>query len=77
MGSNVNVAIDVFDMSGRHLWTHNENGVSESSAYTVNWNLTLDNGVALQTGVYLYRVRIGSDGSSMTSKAKKLVVVRQ
>lgn len=77
MGSNVNVAIDVFDMSGRHLWTHSENGVSESSAYTVNWNLTLDNGAALQTGVYLYRVRISSDGSSMTSKAKKLVVVRQ
>lgn len=77
MGSNVNVAIDVFDMSGRLLWTHSENGVSEGSAYTVNWNLTLDNGAALQTGVYLYRVRIGSDGSSMTSKAKKLVVVRQ
>lgn len=77
MGSNINVAIDVFDMSGRHLWTHSENGVSEGSAYTVNWNLTLDNGAALQTGVYLYRVRIGSDGSSMTSKAKKLVVVRQ
>lgn len=77
MGSNVNVAIDVFDMSGRHLWTHSENGVSEGSAYTVNWNLTLDNGAALQTGVYLYRVRISSDGSSMTSKAKKLVVVRQ
>ena len=77
MGSNVNVAIDVFDMSGRHLWTHSENGVSEGSAYTVNWNLTLDNGAALQTGVYLYRVRIGSDGSAMTSKAKKLVVVRQ
>lgn len=77
MGSNVNVAIDVFDMSGRHLWTHSESGVSEGSAYTVNWNLTLDNGATLQTGVYLYRVRIGSDGSSMTSKAKKLVVVRQ
>ncbi len=77
MGCNVNVAIDVFDMSGRHLWTHSENGVSEGSAYTVNWNLTLDNGATLQTGVYLYRVRIGSDGSSMTSKAKKLVVVRQ
>lgn len=77
MGSNVNVVIDVFDMSGRHLWTHSENGVSEGSAYTVNWNLTLDNGATLQTGVYLYRVRIGSDGSSMTSKAKKLVVVRQ
>ena len=77
MGSNVNVAIDVFDMSGRLLWTHSENGVSEGSAYTVKKNLTLDNGAALQTGVYLYRVRIGSDGSSMTSKAKKLVVVRQ
>ena len=77
MGSEVDVAVDVFDMSGRHLWTHSESGVSDSGAYTVSWNLTLDNGAQLQTGVYLYRVRLASDGSSMASKAKKLVVVRQ
>ena len=36
---------------------------------------TLDTGGRLQTGVYLYRVRAGSDGSKKTSKAKKLIVL--
>lgn len=74
-GSDMDVEIEVFDMSGRRLWLHRETGVSTSSAYTVGWNLTLDNGQRLQTGVYLYRVRISSDGSKKVSKSKKLIVV--
>ena len=75
MGSNVDVVIELFDMSGRKLWQHEESGVSTDSAYTVDWDLTLDTGGRLQTGVYLYRVRAGSDGSKKTSKAKKLIVL--
>lgn len=74
-GSNVDVTIDVFDMSGRRLWTHSESGAQAGTAYTVDWNLTLDSGERLQTGVYLYRVRLSADGSSQASKAKKLVVI--
>lgn len=74
-GSNVDVRIEVLDMSGRLLWRHDESGVSTASAYTVNWNLKLDNGQQLDTGVYLYRVRLASDGASRMSKAKKLIVV--
>lgn len=74
-GSNVDVIIDVFDMSGRLLWQHAESGVSSSNAYTVPWDLTLENGGRLQTGVYLYRVRLSSDGGGQVSKAKKLIVV--
>ena len=74
-GSQVDVGIDVFDMSGRQLWRHDESGVSTDTVYTVPWNLRLDNGARLDTGIYLYRVRLGSDGASGTSKAKKLVVV--
>ena len=74
-GSNVDVEIDIFDMSGRQLWRHCESGVSTDSAYTVDWDLTTDGGRRLQTGVYLYRARIGSDGSSKASKAKKLVII--
>ena len=74
-GSTVDVGIDVFDMSGRLLWTHEESGVSTGSAYTVEWDLTIDGGQRLGTGVYLYRVRMSSDGSSQTSKAKKLVII--
>ena len=73
-GCNVNVTIDVFDMSGRQLWTSSESG-TQAGSYTVNWDLTQSNGQRLQTGVYLYRVRMSADGSSVASKAKKLVVI--
>lgn len=74
-GSQTDVTIDVFDTSGRLLWTHSESGISTAGAYTVDWNLTADNGKKLQTGVYLYRVRVASDGSVEATKAKKLIVI--
>ena len=74
-GSVLDVELDIFDMSGRQLWNYSESGTSVGNTYTLNWNLTIDGGRKLQTGVYLYRVRISSDGSSQASKAKKLIVV--
>ena len=74
-GSVLDVELDIFDMSGRQLWNYSESGTSTGNTYTLNWNLTIDGGRKLQTGVYLYRVRISSDGSSQASKAKKLIVV--
>jgi len=41
----------------------------------VDWDLTVDGGRRLQTGVYLYRLRMSTDGSSYVSKAKKLIVL--
>ena len=74
-GSNMDVALDVFDISGRHLWSYSEGGVSTDNSYTVDWDLTVDGGRRLQTGVYLYRLRISSDGSTYATKAKKLIVL--
>lgn len=74
VGSQLNVEIAIFDTSGRQLWKIEENGVITTGAYTKEWDLTTGNG-KLQTGVYLYRVRIDCDGSSSSSKAKKLIVV--
>ena len=76
-GSNVEMDIEVFDMSGRLLWRHSDSGLQSTSTYTYDWNLTTDTGSQLQTGVYLYRVRLGSDGATKTSKAKKLVVIKK
>ena len=75
MGSTVDVELEVFDVSGRTLWRHNESGVSTDGAYTVNWNLTVDGGHRLQTGVYLYRASVSSEGGKKASKARKLVVI--
>ena len=74
-GSDMDVEIDVFDMSGRQLWHYTETGVPTSGAHTVEWDLTLDSGGRLHTGVYLYRASIATDGSKKVSKAKKLIVI--
>jgi len=75
MGSQVDVAIEVFDTSGRQLWRHTETGIPSSQAYTVNWDLCTSGGHRLQTGVYLYRVLLSSDGSTQASAAKKLIIM--
>lgn len=74
-GSNLDVEVEVFDMSGRPLWKHAESGMSANNNYTIDWDLTGSNGGKLQTGVYIYRVKIGGGGSDMVSKAKKLIVI--
>ena len=74
-GSTIDVVLQVFDTSGRQLWEHAETGVSTDSTYTLNWNLTVDSGSRLRTGVYLYRVLVGSEGTVKTSKAKKLIIL--
>ena len=75
VGSNLNVEIDIFDIGGRQIWNYTEQGVATGNTYTVDWNLTVDSG-KLQTGVYLYRVKISSDNSSQVTRAKKLIVVQ-
>ena len=75
MGSTMDVELDIFDMSGRQLWKFTETEVSATGAMTIDWNLTTGSGQRLQTGVYLYRVRVSCDGSDMVSKAKKLIVI--
>ena len=76
-GSKADVCVEVFDMSGRELWKHTDTGVTTNGTYTVDWNLCDGKGCRVQTGVYLYRVRMASDGSSYTSKTRKLIVIRQ
>lgn len=73
--SDVDVILDVFDLGGRILWTHNEKGASMGNTFTIDWDLTVDGGARLQTGVYLYRIRLSSNGSRRVSKAKKLIIL--
>ena len=74
-GSDLDIELEIFDMSGRLLYKQAETGTSATSTYTMDWDLTTGNGAKLQTGVYLYRILVGSDGSSRASKAKKLVII--
>ena len=74
-GAMLDVELDIYDMAGRMLWKHTESGLASTSTYTIDWDLTVDGGRRLQTGVYLYRVAVSSDGSGEASQAKKLVIL--
>jgi hypothetical protein len=73
-GCQIEVQLDIYDMSGRQLWRYKESGVPSDNTYTFNWNLGIDGGRHLPTGVYLFRVSISCDGSSQSSKAKKIIL---
>ena len=75
IGSELDVVLDLFDMSGRHLWSYSETDVPTDNVLTIDWDLTVGGGQRLGTGVYLYRVRASCDGSSYTSKTKKLIII--
>ena len=74
IAAEMDVKLDVYDTSGRHLWTHSENGVTADNTFTVNWDLTVDGGCRLHTGLYLYKISISTGGSSYVSKTKKLII---
>ena len=75
--SPLDVVVDVYDISGRHLWSHSESGTYNGTTLTIDWDLTTNGGSQLGTGVYLYRVRLSSDDSSYASKAKKLIILKK
>ena len=74
-GSELDIQLDIYDTAGRQLWRYTESGLSTGDTYTLDWNLCVDGGRQLQTGVYLFRFSISSGGSSQSSKAKKLIVI--
>ena len=74
--SRMDVVIELYDTSGRQLWRHAESGVPVSEVYTVKWDLSVDGGRPLGTGIYLYRVKVSSDGSSYASKTRKLIIIK-
>ena len=73
-GCELSVQLDIFDTAGRQLWRYKESGVASDNTYTFDWNQSMEGGRLLQTGVYLFKVSISSDGSGMSSKTKKLIV---
>jgi len=74
-GCELNVQLDIYDMAGRQLWRYTETGVPSGDTYTFDWDLSTDGGRRLQTGVYLFKVSISSDGSGQSSKTKKLMIM--
>ncbi|MCD8318959.1 MAG: type IX secretion system sortase PorU [Paraprevotella sp.] len=73
-GITCDFTIEVFEFSGRKLWTHEEEGLSSDGVYPVTWNLTTSAGMPLSTGVYLYRVSVSTPDSKAVSRANKIII---
>ena len=73
-GCELNVQLDIYDMAGRQLWRYTESGVPSDNTYTFDWDMSMGGGRRLQTGVYLFKVSISSDGSGQSSKTKKMMI---
>ena len=76
-GSTLSVRLSAYDFSGREVWTHVEQGVSEGQEYYVEWDLCSNSGQRLSPGIYLYRASIASGGSRESTRAQKLLILAQ
>ena len=74
-GADLDLAIDIMDTSGRLLWSTSESGTATTNTIAYKWDLSTDSGAKLNTGIYLYRIKLSSNGSSYASKAKKLLII--
>ena len=70
----VTFLIEVFDFSGRILWSHEETAATSTNLYTTTWDLCNASGSPLTTGIYLYRVTVSSASGNSTSESHKLMV---
>ena len=71
-GADMDVVMEVFDLSGRQLYKRETKGAVTDGVCVLNWNLSLSGGSLLHTGVYLCRFTVGG-----ASKTVKLIVLKQ
>ena len=74
--TEADVVLDVFDMSGRQLWKRVERNVATEGTIVLDWDLSVNGGSRLQTGVYIYRIQFNGNGGS-ASYANKLIILKQ
>jgi len=65
----ISTKVDVFDVSGRRVWTFNQSTLDE-----IHWNISDDFGRQLPKGVYLYRISIDTGKGFIESKLNKFIL---
>lgn len=68
--SVMNTQVDIYDLSGRQVWTFKQSTLDE-----INWDVSDMTGRRLSTGVYLYRISIQTNSKVVRSRMNKLIVV--
>ena len=74
--TQIEVTINVYDLSGRPVWKHTESGSSELlNNYEIPWDLVTQGGGYVQPGVYVYSATVKTANGTEATKAKKMIVV--
>lgn len=73
--SELDVTIEIFNLQGQILWQCSERLTSVSTQCAIVWDVTASGGQPMPTGVYIYRARLSSEGSSEQTKAEKIIVL--
>ena len=76
-GSVCEFTVEVFDFTGRMLWSHSETGSNDTGFYAIPWNLTTGSGFPLGSGIYIYRARVKCDKSEEATASQKLIINRR
>lgn len=74
-GSECKYTLEVFDFTGRCVWSKTDVASSDDAVISIPWNLTNGNGAKQGSGVYLYRCTMSSDQSRNVSKTEKLIIL--
>lgn len=75
--SDVRIRLEIFDYSGAAVMCREFDDVSDSTVYTYTWDLCSDTGAPLDSGIYMYRISMSTDGGRYASKTRKMSVIRQ
>ena len=69
------MTLDIFDMSGRQLWKLEKSAIPSDGTFTIDWDLTIDGGSRLMTGVYIYRIQVEGNAGLSGTYANKLIIL--
>lgn len=75
--SSLGSEIEVFDISGRKVWSDSQSATDADSNVSVRWDLTDGSGARVPRGIYLYRATLRTADGKTVSKTKKLAVTAQ
>lgn len=73
--ATLTVSLDIYDISGRHVWTTKVTNRSDMFlSAPIHWDLTDMGGHRVARGIYIYRATVSADGHDVTTSARRIAV---
>ena len=71
------VSVEVYDIAGRRIWNETSSTSANARYDAIRWSLTDYANRPVPAGIYIYRSIISSSSKRVTTKSKKMIIVRQ